>query len=172
MTPEHLPVVSPRTDIVGGLVWIVFGSVLVVLSWQMDRFEGQGGTLWTAPGLWPGLIGTLIAILGGVLIARSLVRARRIGFGAAQADQAVLVAGSQFALAVALIFIYALLLVGRGLPFWLATAGFVTVFVFLFRRASGGPSGARAMAFALTCGIVTAAVVSYAFEKLFYVRLP
>ena len=169
---DPLPSVSPRTDVIGGLVWIVFGAVLVMLSWQMDRFESQGGTLWTAPGLWPGIIGTLIALLGGVLILRSLGRARHFGLDARQPDDTVLVSGGRFALAVALIFIYALLLVGRGLPFWLATMGFVTLFVYLFRRASGGPSGGRAVAFALTCGVVTSAVVSYAFEKLFYVRLP
>ena len=72
---------------------------------------------------------------------------------------------------------YALLLVGHGLPFWLGTGAFVTLFVFAFRRADrlarGSPGSNRADAMlALTCGVATALVVTYAFENLFYVRLP
>ena len=72
---------------------------------------------------------------------------------------------------------YALLLVGHGLPFWLGTALFVTVYVFVFRRAdrmAGERTGSSRgdIALALTCGVATAVVVSLVFEKLFFVRLP
>jgi hypothetical protein len=77
-------------------------------------------------------------------------------------------------LAAAMFFIYALLLVGRGLPFWLGTAIFVTAFVFLFqysRRKAGG-NLVRGFVVALTCGVLTAVLVTLLFEQLFYVRLP
>src|SRR4030095_13352463 len=73
---------SPRRDLQGGAVWAALGCVVVVLFWQMDRMTQQGATLHTAPGLWPGIVGALLAVLGGALMLRSWLRARRIGWGA------------------------------------------------------------------------------------------
>jgi hypothetical protein len=143
----------------------------------MDRLEQQGAELYTAPGLWPGIIGLLIALLGGILAWRSLRRARVAGWNAVADDDTQLVPMPRFALAVALFLVYAVLLVGRGLPFWLGTAAFVAVYVFVFRRfdrtAGSAPGTARRdLILALACGIATAAIVSLVFEKLFFVRLP
>ena len=165
---------SPRRDLTGGVVWTALGSIIVALSWQMDRMTQQGATLHTAPGLWPGIVGTLLAALGGMLMLRSWQRAQRIGWNAAAPDDTDYAPRSSFALATGMFFVYALLLVGRGLPFWLSTALFVTTFVFLFqytlRRAAGKVT--RGFAVALACGVLTALVVTLLFEQLFYVRLP
>jgi hypothetical protein len=101
-------------------------------------------------------------------------RAQRAGWNAGEAEDAELAPPSSFALAVALFFVYALLLVGRGLPFWLGTVSFVSAFVFLFQYASRKASGtiARGVVVALVCGAATAAAVTLVFEQLFYVRLP
>ncbi len=165
---------SPRRDLVGGLVWTALGCVIVVLSWQMDRMTQQGATLHTAPGLWPGIVGVLLAMLGGALILRSWRRARRIGWDFAETDDTDYAPLSSFALAAGMFFVYALLLVGRGLPFWLGTALFVTTFVFLFQYALRKAAGkvARGFGVALACGTLTALVVTLLFEQLFYVRLP
>ena len=165
---------SPRRDLQGGVAWTALGSAIVVLSWQMDRMTQQGATLHTAPGLWPGIVGTLLAVLGGLLMLRSWRRARRTGWDAAEADATDYAPLPGFALAAGMFFVYALLLVGRGLPFWLGTALFVTAFVFLFqyaqRKAAGSP--VRGLVVALACGVITALVVTLLFEQLFYVRLP
>jgi len=176
MSDTSFPV-SPRTDLRTAFVLIALGAVIVFASWQMDRLEDQGAQLYTAPGLWPGIVGLLIALLGGVLSLRSLRRARAASWNARAADGTVLVPGSRFALAATMFFAYALLLVGRGLPFWLGTALFVTAFVFVFRRAdrlSGAAAGSnRADALlAIICGVATAIIVTLVFEKLFFVRLP
>jgi hypothetical protein len=165
---------SPRRDLQGGVVWTALGSVIVALSWQMDRMTQQGATLHTAPGLWPGIVGTLLAVLGGALALRSWRRARRIGWDVAERDDTDYAPLSGFALAAAMFFVYALLLVGRGLPFWLATALFVTTFVFLFQYVQRRTAGnvARGFVVALACGVITAVVVTLLFEQLFYVRLP
>ena len=172
--PTEIHPSSPRRDLTGGVVWAAFGSVIVVLSWQMDRMTQQGATLHTAPGLWPGIVGTLLAALGGVLLLRSWQRAQRIGWGAAVPDDTDYAPRSSFALAAGMFFVYALLLLGRGLPFWFSTALFVTTFVFLFqytlRKATG--KAARGFAVALACGVLTSLVVTLLFEQLFYVRLP
>ena len=169
--------VAPRTDLRGAFVWIAVGAIIVFESWRMDRLAQQGAELFTAPGLWPGVIGLMLALLGGILAWRSLTRARVAGWHAAEEDDTVYAPKSQFVLAAAMFFAYALLLVGHGLPFWLGTALFVTVYVFVFRRAdrlSGGRTGTTRgdLTLALTCGIATAVVVSLVFEKLFFVRLP
>jgi putative tricarboxylic transport membrane protein len=165
---------SPRSDLIGGAVWTALGCVITALSWQMDRMTQQGATLHTAPGLWPGIVGAVLAVLGGFLVLRSWQRAQRIGWDTAKADDTDYAPIQSFALAAAMFFIYALLLVGRGLPFWFGTALFVTAFVFLFQYAQRKAKGANVRGFvvALACGVLTAAIVTLVFEQLFYVRLP
>ena len=172
--PAEIYPSSPRRDLVGGLLWTALGCVISVLSWQMDRMTQQGATLHTAPGLWPGIVGVLLAALGGVLMLRSWHRARRVGWDLAETDDTDYASLSSFALAAGMFFVYALLLVGRGLPFWLGTALFVTTFVFLFHYAMRKTAGkvARGFAVALACGGLTALIVTLLFEQLFYVRLP
>ncbi len=176
MSDTSFPI-APRTDLRTACFWIALGAVIVFASWRMDRLEDQGAQLYTAPGLWPGIIGLLIASLGGVLAWRSVARARAAAWDAGVPHAATLVPGSRFALAAGMFFVYALLLVGRGLPFWLGTALFVTAFVFVFRRAdrlSGAATGSnRADALlAVICGAATAIIVTLVFEQLFFVRLP
>lgn len=165
---------SPRQDLLGGVVWSALGCVITVLSWQMDRMTQQGATLHTAPGLWPGIVGVSLAVLGGFLVLRSWRRAQRLGWDTAKTDDTDYAPVSSFALAAAMFFIYALLLVGRGLPFWLGTALFVTAFVFLFQRVArkAADQSVRGFVVALACGVLTAAIVTLVFEQLFYVRLP
>jgi hypothetical protein len=165
---------SPRHDLQGGVAWAALGCVIVVLSWQMDRMTQQGATTHTAPGLWPAIVGSLLAVLGGVLVLRSWRRAQRTGWDAAEVDDTDYAPLSSFVLAAGMFFVYALLLVGRGLPFWLGTAVFVTAFVFLFQYAHRKADGkvVRGLIVALACGVLTAAIVTFVFERLFYVRLP
>ena len=158
-------------------MWIALGAVIVFESWRMDRMTQQGADLYTAPGLWPGVIGLLIALLGGILAWRSLRRAKAASWDAVADDDAHYAPQAQFALAAAMFFGYAILLVGHGLPFWLGTALFVTAYVFVFRRAArlaGERTGSTRVdaTLAIVCGVTTAVVVSLVFEKLFFVRLP
>jgi len=71
--------------------------------------------------------------------------------------------------------VYAAGLVGRGgIPFWLATFVFVSVFILAFdwtRRRDAGQT-AKGVLFAVAIGAGTAFVVSYVFQVVFLVRLP
>jgi hypothetical protein len=185
-----------RPDVVGSAVWIVLGVAIVLAAVAMDRMENQGGTLYTAPGLVPGLLGLAIAGLGVLLGVRALrggngARAwqgtsvvpavpAQAGAGpdpvadtsaaardAAQGDPRALAVGLLLCLA------YALGLVGRA-PFALSTFLFVTAYVAVFEWRRRGEAGqrVRGIVLALVYGAGTALVVSTLFEKVFFVRLP
>ena len=75
----------------------------------------------------------------------------------------------------ALTLFYAQVLVGRGVPFWLATFAFVATFIFMFdreRQAALGRGAVKQALLALLYGVATSAMVSLAFERIFLVRLP
>src|SRR5258708_23313898 len=127
-----------RADLIGGVVWIVLGGAIAVLSWNMDRLQQLAISPYTVPGLVPGLLGAGLVVLGALLAARAI----RAG---ALAQLRVQIAVDRVGLARivitgALCIAYATVLIGR-LPFWLATALFVFAFVAGFdyreRRAAG-----------------------------------
>lgn len=167
--------VSPRADFVAALAWLAFGLAIVGGSLAMDRLERFGATVYTAPGLVPGILGGVIALLGIALLIRSV----RHG-AAATLSQPWLpssdghAALTRTALAIALTLVYTLVLVGRGAPFWLVTAAFVFVFLLLFdlpaRRARG--QTLRGLALAAVIAVATSAVVTLLFERVFLVRMP
>ena len=170
---EHaLPPASPRSDAIAAFALVAFGALVALLSWRMDRFEAQEGTLWTAPGLWPGIIGLLLVALAALLAIRSWRRAAALGWDAAEAGDTPLVPTRRFALAAATFFVYGLVLVGRGLPFWLGTAVFVAGYVYLFHAPRAGDSPVRQAVVPLAIGVATALVVTLVFERVFLVRLP
>jgi len=172
-SPDHeLPPASARTDAFAAMALAAFGVFAVAVAWRMERFESQGGTLWTAPGLWPAIVALVLAALAAALVLRSWRRARSIGWRAAQPDDAPRVPTRRFAWAAAGFFVYALVLVGRGLPFWLGTALFVTAYVYVFHVEGQARTPLRRAAMALAVGVTTALVVSLVFERVFLVRLP
>jgi hypothetical protein len=162
---------SPFADLISGGVWLALAIGIMVMSWQMDRLTHLQATIHTAPGLVPGLLGIAIAIMGVLLILRSV----RAGALAQMHLPAFSIREHWRVLtALGLCFAYALGLIGSGLPFWLATAIFLAVFVFIFqfeeRKAAGTlPRGA---ALAAIFGLICGGVIHYTFQELFLVRLP
>lgn len=156
-------------DFIWSLVWIAAGAALFAGGYGMDRLEGQHINPYTAPGLVPAALGAGIFVLGAFLLARSV----RSPAGAAEA-----VSGGasmrRFLLAAVLCVAYAAGLVGRGPPFWLATAVFVFVAILAFRWTELRAEGklAKGAAVAAACAIGTAASVTLVFQELFLVRLP
>lgn len=147
-------------DRIGGAVWMAFGLAILAGAWRMDRFESMGATLYTAPGLVPGIYGLLMIAMGAALALRAAPAS-----GAA-ADGPLL--NRRVGWALALMLAYALGLVGN-VPFGVATALFVTAFCALFDR--DAPPRRRALT-AVAAGLGTALVVVLVFERVFLVRLP
>lgn len=162
--------VSPRADLVSGLLWMVFGGAVTVGAWRMDRLEHLNINKYEAPALVPGLLGAAIVLLG-VMLALRAIR----GGALAAAGRHDTSDWGRMGIVIAAMLGYSILLVGHGLPFWLATGVFVTAFIFFFdrgRQTALGRSTAGQLLLALVAGVATSAIVSFAFQEIFYVRLP
>ena len=182
LVPEHSvatgvdePGSSPRADFKDAVGWIALGLAILVGSITMDRLEAQNINPVTVPGLLPGLLGIAMILLGSALGVRSL----RLGALAQAAPAATPLRREEIKrvwIAIALCAGYGVVLVGHGIPFWIASAIYVTASILVFQRISREPSqrrlGARAWAKALTIGVAASVVTWLVFEKVFLVRLP
>lgn len=172
---DHVrPEPAPRTDLVTGAAVLAAGLAILRMAWIMPTFTDRGGDPFTAPGIVPGFYGIVLAVLGAVLAGRSIRRgALRPGGGDVPASSGFTHSSiSRLLAAIVVCFGFAIGLVGT-MPFWLATAVFVTAFVLLFEwQDEPGPRRLRRVATATALGLATGIAVTLVFEKLFLVRLP
>jgi hypothetical protein len=161
----------PFADLLTGVAWLALAAAIVVASWRMDRLTHLGATLYTLPGLVPGLLGAAIGLMAILLIVRAL---RGGALAQAHVPRAAIAAHWRLIAVLTLGLVYAIGLVGHGLPFWLASALFVTAFVILFQFAERRRNGTllRGVAFAALFGAVTGLAIHYGFQDVFLVRAP
>jgi len=165
----------PRADFVSSIVLIVFGAGVLWASLAMPRFEEQGGVIYDAPGVVPGIIGILVVALAMVMLVRSVARkgyflgltGKAIG-GVLRDDQTLRMLGT-----VVTCILYGLVLL-RLLHFIAGTLIFVFVFVMLFeydlRKRLAGQW--KVLLFAVLMSVLTTGGVYAAFRYLFLVNLP
>ena len=171
--------VSPRADLVSALLWMLLGGAIAVAAWRMDRLAHRHINPYEIPGLVPGMLGAGLLLLGMLLAVRATARgALKPGAAPAAASAAESPQSGgwvRLALVLASMLFYALVLVGRGLPFWFSTAAFIAAFIFFFdreRQSALGRGTARQGLLALACGITASAAITFVFQELFFVRLP
>jgi hypothetical protein len=181
-TPEaggHAPdaerAIHPRSDLHDGLGWMALGIAILIGSITMDRLEQQHINPYTVPGLLPGLLGLVMILLGGIMALRSWRRgALTLPVPAAGADERE--QRLRIWVVVALCMGYAVVLVGHGLPFWLASAIYVTGSILILQRLSRDADErrftARALVKALVIGVGSGVITSVVFQELFLVRMP
>lgn len=164
----------PRRDFVTSLVLIALGTFVSVASFRMPRMSED---IYTAPGLVPGLLGIALIIFGVRLLVRSARAggARLLGGepGASVGEAGERNQLSLFGAALAMILIYAAVLVG-WIAFWLATLLFVFSFIAFFEWQPNLSAKARGIRLgtALVQAILVAAAVSFLFERVFRIHLP
>src|SRR5512140_272200 len=182
LVPEHSVAAGvdeegspPRSDFTDAVGWIALGLAILVGSITMDRLEQQNINPVTVPGLLPGLLGIAMILLGSALGVRSLRRgALAQARPAATADERE--QRKRVWIAIALCVGYGVVLVGHGIPFWLASTIYVTASILVFQRLSRDPVERRLGVMAWVKALVIAAAASVVtwlvFEMVFLVRLP
>lgn len=190
-----------RTDLASSIVLVIFGLAVAFESWRMPRFESIGGSILNAPGLVPGILGVIIALLGAVMLTRTLLAQRRRTVSGTTAAATVapdeqgppdtltsgtgpdiavegtggLQAPSNTRVLVALVLgvVFGTILIGR-MPFWLAVFVFVFTSIVYNERASlKTRSGAiRVLLVAGAIAGATGFAVPFVFERIFLVTLP
>ena len=166
--------VEPHSELRQSLGWIAGGLTILVASLRMDRLEAQNINPYTVPGLLPGLLGFLMFLLGSLLFIRSW---RRGGLHRnPDAPRASHTEKLRIATVITLCVVFDAVLVGHGLPFWLAAWIFVTgtilVLQYPIRRAEGNPLRAWDVAKATAIGLGAGWAITLVFQQLFLVRLP
>ena len=164
-----------RSDLRDALGWSILGAAILVGSLKMERLEAQNINPYTVPGLLPGLLGLAMLVLGGVMALRSW---RRGALSRAQEPDNPL-RGEELRRSWTVIGLcvgYCVVLVGHGLPFWLASSVYVTGSILVLRRLSRDEQerrlGARAWVKALVIGVAASVITQLVFQELFLVRMP
>jgi hypothetical protein len=164
---------SARADFIAALLWIAFGVAIGIASWNMDRLQNQDINPYTIPGLLPGLLGIAIVFFGTLL----LLRAWRAGGlasreGASERMTAPLL--RRFATIVALCLVFGVVLIGHGLPFWLAASLYVssTIAVLQYPQRRADNQVLRGLVVAVIIGLGAGVIITLVFQEFFLVRLP
>lgn len=165
-SPDAGGIAPSASDRLDGPFWIVLGAAIVVGSLRIDRLEAQGVEWFAAPGLLPAVLGLLIGLCGVWLSLRGW---RAPAVVSAQDADAPAGGWRRIGVTLGLCLGFALLLVGRGLPFGVAAGLYLFAHISLLQWPE---RGARCLPVALAVAVVTGLAVPYVFEQLFLVRLP
>jgi hypothetical protein len=162
---------SPFADLLTGAVWFAAAVGIVVGAWQMDRLERLSAAIYTAPGFVPGMLGAAVGLMALILIGRSLYA------GAfANVEIPSIRPAERWRLIASLVLglFFSVGLVGRGMPFWLVSAIYIAVTVFVFQFPERRRDGLLVRGAAIACvyGALSSLAIHYLFQNLFLVRLP
>jgi hypothetical protein len=167
--------ISPRSDLRGGLGWMVLGGAVLIGSLTMDRLEQQNINPYTIPGLLPGILGIAMLLLGGLLALRSWRRGAlsqpHLPFTEHQRE-----VRRRVWTVIALCTVYSVGLIGHGIPFWAASAVFVVASIVILQRMNRDDVERRLTpkfwVKAIVIGVSAAVITHLVFQELFLVRLP
>ena len=164
----------PKADFYTSIILVAFGITVLILSIKMPTLAEQNKNPYAAPGIVPGFIGAVIAILSSIMLVRS-IRKR----GHKEKISAASIKGFFFNESTARILktiflcvVYSLLL--GHLPFILLTALFIFAFVLTFEYSfkESFQSQLKKVAMAALLAVLTSLSVYGVFFYLFLVNLP
>jgi hypothetical protein len=153
-----------RQDFYCGLVLVAVSLLVLVESWRMPR-DLQDWPAYASPGVVTGLLGLGLLVMGAALTLRSVGRAgASLPIGGRHLRGYLAEPGTRrLGLMLGLSVAYCLLL-GRQIPYWLTTTGYLAVTMFLFRAATWWQI--------LLISAGTAVGVAYVFGRVFAIPLP
>ena len=164
-----------KADFYTALVLMVLGIGIVEESWRMPRFSDLGQSIWSSPGITPGMIGLVLAAMGAVLFLRSRAVLRATPEGEGGGFDKAAWARTGFTLLLCLAF--GVGLVGR-IPFQLASFLFMVVFIISFDFHDNRDAYrdrlrmVRRVVVAVVIAGAAAWGISKIFQDIFFVRLP
>ncbi len=168
--------ITPRGDLKDAAFWIVLGAAILIASIRMDRLEAQHINPYTVPGLLPGLLGIAMILLGGILLLRSIANGGLKPLPAHPHAEHERERERRIWVVTALCVGYGVVLIGHGIPFWLASTIYVTASIIILNRMSRDPALRRQTPKgwfkALVIGLSASVITHLVFQELFLVRLP
>lgn len=171
MKPENMP----KADFVVSILLMAFGIWIVIHSLQMPRFTELKANPFSAPGIVPAVLGTIIFVLSLAVFVRSL-RHKGYRLGINRETLKVLLRDTsiqRMLLTTVICVIYGLAMIGQ-MNYYLATFVFVLGFLVLFQYglSEGTADRRKILIGSLLQAALTAAVVGAVFRYLFLVDLP
>jgi hypothetical protein len=165
----------PRADFITSIGLIAFGITVLVLSIQMPRFEEQGVNRFSVPGIVPGFLGSIVAVLGIVLFIRSIMRkGYKLGLdGAAVSRFFKAEITKRFAVTILVSVVYGWGLIGR-INYEISTAIYIFAFIVIFdvKWKQGIKTQWKKILVAFIIAVLVAGIVGTTFRRLFLVNLP
>ena len=165
----------PRADFITSVGLIAFGIAVLVLSIQMPRFEEQGVNRFSVPGIVPGFLGAIVAVLGLVLFIRSIIRkGYKLGLdGAAVNNFFKAEITKRFALTILVSVAYGWGLIAR-INYEIATAIYIFTFIVIFdvKWKQGIRTQWKKILIAFIIAVLVGGIVGTTFRRLFLVNLP
>ena len=165
----------PRADFITSIGLIAFGIAVLVLSIQMPRFEEQGVNRFSVPGIVPGFLGSIVAVLGLVLFIRSIIRkGYKLGLdGAAVSRFFKAEMTKRFAVTILVSVAYGWGMIGR-INYEVATAVYIFAFIVIFdvKWRQGVKTQWKKILIAAIIAVLVGGVVGTTFRRLFLVNLP
>lgn len=153
-----------RQDFYTGLILSTVSLGVIVESWRMPR-DLQGWPAYASPGVVTGLLGGGLLLMALVLTIRSMRRSGApLAITGTDARAYLFDVGTRrLGLMFGLSVLYCLLL-GRNVPYWLTTGGYLVAVMFVFR------AGPWWQILLISAG--TTAAVAYVFNRIFAIPLP
>jgi hypothetical protein len=171
---EFIP--TARSEMTEGIGWMIFGLAILIGSVLMDRLEAQNINPYTIPGLLPGLLGIVMTVLGFLVFIRKWTRFKGVRDSRTSLPYDKRSALKRMLLVLVICIVFCVVLLGRGLPYWLSGGIFVTVCILLLDNTTTnlekGRFTPKNTLKAAAIGFIAALVITLVFEQIFMVRLP
>jgi hypothetical protein len=164
-----------KADFVTSIFWVLFGGYIVFEALSMPTYAQRGQGAFSAPGIVPGFLGSVIALLGLAMLLRAIVQKDfRLGLTVDKL-KVFFSTGStrRISLTILICALYGMGFIGR-MPYWLATALFIVIFIVAFDwdfKKTFLEQRGEAIKIILIAGL-TSALVTVVFQNLFLVNLP
>ena len=165
-----------KKDFITSIVLIVFSISIIVMSYTMPRLERRGIDPFSAPGVVPGMIGSVLLVLALILFIRSARQGGyRIFHKETSRDDQVQYQGAatRVLLTLFISLVYAIGFLGR-FNYSISTAIYIFSFICLFEFRTGKALSdqKRMILLAIIQAVVASILITLVFQKLFLVDLP